>query len=189
MSFVKIADDGSGSGAAVIEAVRTAAKGDGLYTRHEYRLEQDWQYLLVSTTYRNESQEAKTITPSPVWKGLDGEQSVGDIRVGDSIDPFDKRGYAVGPVKGTTLIDEMALEPGGEKTFQVRLAVADSPLAAYGVLAAAEGPTGEVSGTVKDSAGQPAVHASLLVDIAGKRIPHYPDAEGRFSFRLPHRQP
>ena len=185
MSFVKIADDGSGSGAAVIEAVRTAAKGDGLYTRHEYRLEQDWQYLLVSSTYRNESQEAKTITPSPVWKGLDGEQSVGNIRVGDSIDPFDKRGYAVGPVMGTTLVDEMALEPGEEKTFQVRIAVADSPLAAYGVLAAAEGPTGEVSGTAKDSAGQPAVHASLLVDIAGKRIPHYPDAEGRFSFRLP----
>ncbi len=185
MSFVKIADDGSGSGTAVIEAVRTAAKGDGLYTRHEYRLEQDWQYLLVSSTYRNESQEVKTITPSPVWKGLDGEQTVGNIRVGDSIDPFDKRGYASGPVKGTTLIDEMALEPGEEKTFQVRIAVADSPLAAYGVLAAAEGPTGEVSGIAKDSAGQPAVHASLLVDIDGTRIPHYPDAEGRFSFRLP----
>lgn len=185
MSFVKIADDGSGSGTAVIEAVRTAAKGDGLYTRHEYRLEQDWQYLLVSSTYRNESQEVKTITPSPVWKGLDGEQSVGNIRVGDSIDPFDKRGYAVGPVKGTTLIDELVLEPGEEKTFQVRIAVADSPLAAYGVLAAAEGPTGEVSGIAKESAGQPAVHASLLVDIDGTRIPHYPDAEGRFSFRLP----
>lgn len=185
MSFVKIADDGSGSGTAVIEAVRTAAKGDGLSTRHEYRLEQDWQYLLVSSTYRNESQEVKTITPSPVWKGLDGEQSAGKIRVGDSIDPFDKRGYAVGPVKGTTLIDELALEPGEEKTFQVRIAVADSPLAAYGVLAAAEGPTGEVSGIAKDSAGQPAVHASLLVDIDGARIPHYPDAEGRFSFRLP----
>ncbi len=185
MSFVRIADDGSGSGTAVIEAVRTAAKDDGLYTRHEYRLEQDWQYLLVSSTYRNESQEAKTITPSPVWKGLDGEQSVGNIRVGDSIDPFDKRGYAVGPVKGTTLIDELALEPGEEKTFQVRIAVADSPLAAYGVLAAAEGPTGEVSGTAKDSDGQPAVHASLMVGIADTRIPHYPDAEGRFSFRLP----
>lgn len=185
MSFVRIADDGSGSGTAVIEAVRTAAKGDGLYTRHEYRLEQDWQYLMVSSTYRNESQEVKTITPSPVWKGLDGEQSAGNIRVGDSIDPFDKRGYAVGPVKGTTLTDELALDPGEEKTFQVRIAVADSPLAAYGVLAAAEGPTGEVSGTAMDSDGQPAVHASLLVDIDGARIPHYPDAEGRFSFRLP----
>lgn len=185
MSFVKIADDGSSSGAAVVEAVRTAAKGDGLYTRHEYRLEQDWQYLLVSSTYRNESQVAKKITPSPVWKGLDSEQTIGDIRVGDSIDPFDKRGYAVGPVKGTTLSNEVGLQPGEEKTFQVRIAVADSPLAAYGVLAAAAGATGEISGTVKDPDGQPAIHSSLIVNVGGKAVPHYPDAEGRFSFRLP----
>ncbi len=185
MSFVKIADDGSSSGAAVVEAVRTAAKGDGLYTRHEYRLEQDWQYLLVSSTYRNESQQAKKITPSPVWKGLDSEQAIGDIRVGDSIDPFDKRGYAVGPVKGTTLAADVNLQPGEEKTFQVRMAVADSPLAAYGVLAAAAGATGEVSGTAKDTDGQPAVHSSLVVNIGGKAVPHYPDAEGHFSFRLP----
>ena len=185
MSFVKIADDGSSSGAAVVEAVRTAAKGDGLYTRHEYRLEQDWQYLLVSSTYRNGSQEVKKITPSPAWKGLDSEQRIGDIRVGDSIDPFDKRGYAVGPVKGTTLANEVSLQLGEEKTFQVRMAVADSPLAAYGVLAAAAGATGEVSGTVKDPDGRPAIHSSLIVNVGGKAVPHYPDAEGRFSFRLP----
>ena len=185
MSFVKIADDGSASGAAVVEAVRTAAKGDGLYTRHEYRLEQDWQYLLVSSTYRNESQEAKTITPSPVWKGLESEQTIGNIRVGDSIDPFDKRGYAVGPVNGTTLADELTLQPGEEKTFQVRIAVADSPLAAYGVLAAAGGATGEVAGTVKDPDGRPAIHSSLIVNVDGEAVPHYPDAVGRFSFRLP----
>ncbi len=185
LSWVKIADDGSETGPAVVEAVRTAAKGDGLYTRHEYRLEHDWQYLLVSSTYRNESREAKTITPSPTWKGLDSEQAVGDIRVGDSIDPFDKRGYAVGPAKDTTLADEIELQPGEEKTFQVRVAVADSPLAAYGILAAVDGPTGEVSGTVKDPDGRPAIHSSLLVDVAGETVPHYPDADGRFSFRLP----
>jgi hypothetical protein len=184
MSYVKIAEDGSG-GAAVIEAVRTAAKGDGLYTRHEYRLQHDWQYLLVTSTYRNESQAAKTITPAPIWKGLDSEQTVGDIRVGDSIDPFDKRGYAMGPVKSATLPKEVQLQPGEEKVFQVRVGVADSPLAAYGVVAAEEGQTGEVSGTVKDGDGKPAIHGALLATLEGKQVPHYPDAEGRFSFRLP----
>ena len=185
ISFVTVADDGSTSGAAVVEAVRTAAKGDGLYTRHEYRLEQDWQYLRISSTYRNESEETKKITPSPIWKGLESEQTVGDIRIGDSIDPFDKRGYAVGPVKGTTLSEEEELPAGEEKKFQVRLAVADSPLAAYGVLVAAEAATGEVTGTVKDGDGEPAIHGSLIATLDGVSVRHYPDAEGGFSFRLP----
>ena len=54
VSYVRIADDGK-DGAAVIETVRTAPSGDGLSTRHEYRIESDWQYLLISSTYRNES--------------------------------------------------------------------------------------------------------------------------------------
>ena len=67
VSYVRIADDGK-DGAAVIETVRTAPSGDGLFTRHEYRIESDWQYLLISSTYRNESAEAKKITPLPAWK-------------------------------------------------------------------------------------------------------------------------
>ena len=184
MSYVKIVEDGSG-GAAVIEAVRTAPKGDGLYTRHEYRLEHDWQHILVTSTYRNESPGPKTIQPAPVWKGLADEKKLGPVMVGDSIDAFDKRAYASGPVGETTSLGQFQLQPGEEKVFQVALTAADAPLAAYGLLASLTGETGEVSGSLRDSGGNPPVHARLLAEIEGQTLAQYPDAEGRISFRLP----
>ena len=184
LSRVSIVDERSG-GAAVVEAVRTAALGDGLYSRHEYRLEPDWQFLLVTSTYRNDSGEPVSITPAPTWKGLENEQTVQGIRIGDSIDPFDKRAYAVAGADAPTVPDETTLESGGEQTFRIRVAVADSPLAAYGVLAAAQGPTGEVEGTVMDTAGKPATHGALAVSVAGEWVSQYPDSQGRVAFRLP----
>ncbi len=184
LSRVAVVEDGS-SGAAVVEAVRTAAMGDGLHTRHEYRLEPGWQYLLVTSTFRNESQVPVPITPAPVWKGLESEQSVHGVLLGDSVDPFDKRAYAVAPADGVAIPSEAVLQPGEERTIAVRVAVADSPLAAFGVLASQRGPTGEVSGTVKDGRGQPAVHGSLQVSLDGEWVRQYPDADGRIDFRLP----
>ena len=184
MSWVRVVSDGS-SGPAVVEAVRTAAIGDGLHTRHEYRLEPGWRYLLVTSTYRNESQSPVTVSPAPVWKGLNGEITVDGILLGDSIDPFDKRAYAVAPASGTTIPAERVLAPGDETESAIRVAVADSPLSALGVLAAERGPTGEVTGTVGDSEGTPAVHGALRIVIDGEPVNQYPDSDGRFSFRLP----
>ena len=185
ISHVRIVDDGS-NGAAVIEAVRSAAKGDGLYTRHEYRLEADWRHILVTSTYRNEGREPKDVTPRPAWKGLVEEKQAGVIRVGDSVDAFDKRAYAWGPADGSTdLPEKTSLKPGEEKVYRVAFAAADSPLAAFGVLAALNGKTGEVAGAVRDTAGSAPIHASLLVSVSGQTLPHYPDAGGKFSFRLP----
>ena len=65
------------------------------------------------------------------------------------------------------------------------LAVADSPLAAYGKLASLRSATGEVAGTAKDSGGRPALHASLLVNVRSSSLPAYPDAAGNFAFQLP----
>lgn len=184
LSRVTVVEDGS-SGAAVVEAVRTAAIGDGLYSRHEYRLEPDWPFLLVTSTYRNESEKSISVSPAPVWKGLENEQIVDGIMIGDSIDPFDKRAYAIVSADAEPVPDETALEPGQARTFRIRVAVADSPLAAYGLLAAEQGPTGEVEGAITDTTGQPAIHGSLAVSIAGEWVLQYPDAEGRVAFRLP----
>ena len=184
LSRVAIVDDGSG-GAAIVEAVRTAAVGDGLYSRHEYRLEPDWQFLLVTSAYENDSQESVSIAPAPIWKGLENEQTVGGIMIGDSIDPFDKRAYAVASADAPMVPAETSLEPGQEQTFRIRVAVGDSPLAAYGVLAAEQGPTGEVEGTITDTSGKPAVHGALAVSVAGEWVSQYPDSQGRVGFRLP----
>ncbi|MBM3810107.1 MAG: carboxypeptidase regulatory-like domain-containing protein [Acidimicrobiia bacterium] len=179
VSWVRVAGEG------VIEVVRTAAQGGGLYTRHEYRLEPGWQHLLITSTYRNESGQGKKIAPRAVWKGLAQEWKVGAVTVGDSIDPFDKRAYAFGPAADTASLDETELRAGEEKSFRMALAVADSPLAAYGVLAALQVSAGTVSGAAVDAGGEPALHASLFVEVQGQRLPAYPDAKGAFSFSLP----
>lgn len=184
MSWVKLVE-GLPSGAAAVEAVRTAAAGDGLYTRHEYRLESDWQYVLITSTYRNEGEQPKTITPPAAWKGLDSEMQAGEVRTADSIDPFDKRGYAWAPIEPPTFPEEVELKPGEERVFKTALGVADSPLAAYGVVRSLVGETGEAAGRVADPEGAPAVHGDLSVEVEGVRLLHYPDAEGNYSFRLP----
>ncbi len=177
LSWVRVVKDG------MVEAVRTAAKGEGLYQRHEYRVEPGWQYVLVTSTYRNESQAAKRITPPPVWKQFSQVWKAGEVRVGDSIDPADKRAYAWAPVG--KMEEEASLGAGEERTYAVALAVAESPAAAYGVLAAKKGAAAEVTGAIVDASGAPAAAAVLFLDIEGTTLPAYPDAQGRLALRLP----
>jgi hypothetical protein len=185
LSWVRVANDGS-DGGGLIEAVRTAAKGEGLYTRHEYRLESGWQHVLVISTFRNESSTPTKATPLPVWKGLSTEWDVAGVHIGDSIDPFDKRAYAYAPAPGAPPLEkEIELKPGEERVFRIVLATASSPLAAYGVIAALSKPAGDVSGAVRDPSGAGAIHGSLLVTVDGKPIPYYPDAGGTIAFQIP----
>jgi hypothetical protein len=186
VSYVRIVSDGE-DGAAVVEVVRTAAKGDGLYTRHEYRLEPGWQYLLITSTYRNESAKTQDISPLPLWRQFSQEWRIGGIRIGDSTDPFDKRAFAwtFRVAAGSTPPEgDVRLDSGQEASFVVAVAVGDSPLAAYGVLAALTSGTGVVEGRADDGV-MPAAHASLLVQLDEKWLPAYTDASGRFAFHLP----
>lgn len=183
-SWVRVAADGNG-GSARVEAVRTAAQGNGLHSRHEYRLDRGWSHLLVTSTYRNESREPVRITPRPVWKGFSKEWKVGGIRVADAIDPFDKRAYAWASEDGADLPEAMDLAPGEEKTFALRVVPAASPAAAYGILASMRAPAGTVAGEAKSQAGEPATNAAVWVSVEGEKLPAYPDAGGRFEFPLP----
>ena len=184
ISYVRIVE-GAPRGTAAIEVARYAASGDGVYTKHEYRLQDNWQHLLITSTYRNESNEVKKIAPLPVWNRFPLELAVGTVHLGDSIDPSDKRGYAYGTTTGEELPKEAELKPGEERTYAVALAVADSPLAAYGLIASLRGQVGQVSGSVVDPSGKPAMQGRLMVQVAGKAVQHYPDRQGRFSFVLP----
>lgn len=181
ISYVRVAESGP---RAAVEAVRTAAQSDGLYTRHEYSLEQDWQHILITSTYRNESRQPKTIPPQPAWKAFSTEWDVAGVQVGDAIDPFDKRAYAYTSLSGT-IEKEATLQPSETRTYKVALAVADSPAAAYGVIAALLGPTGALTATVKDDSPEPPLHGALLLPVAGKNLPAYPNAAGAIALRLP----
>ncbi len=194
ISYVRIGGDGS-NGRAWVETVRTSGKGDGLFTRHVYVLEEDWQHVLIRSTYRNDSDEAIEIQPLPVWKAPVRHSSmtqfsdfweVGEVRIGDSIDPFDKRAYAWTPIgENDPLPDRVTLQPGEQKDYAVALAVSDSPLAAYGVAAALQEATGKVEGRVIDRDGKAAIHASVLVTVGQTELPAYPSGAGLFSLPLP----
>src|SRR5262245_38638502 len=116
VSWVRVVE--SSDAAGVIESVPNAAKGNGLYTRHEYRLQPGWQHLLVTSTYRNESGKPLTIRPGAEWRGFEDsrEWTVGGVHVADATDPFDKRGYAWGfaPGEGPAQ-QEVPLAPGQER--------------------------------------------------------------------------
>ncbi len=196
LSLVQIGNPGRG-GIARLEAVRTAAKGEGLAIRHEYELAAGQPYVRITSTYRNQFGDNKTINPRAAWKEFSQRWNVGGIQVGDSIDAFDKRAYAwaalqTGGRKGRSprllaspLPKEVDLPPGEARQFAIAVAVAASPLEAYGILASLGTKAGQVAGNAANPGGAPAVNAGILVEIQGTKLPSYPDAQGNFQFRLP----
>ena len=196
LSLVQISNPGT-AGIARLEAVRTAAKGEGLAIRHEYELAAGQPFVKITSTYRNQFGGNKTIEPGAAWKEFSRRWTVGAIQVGDSIDPFDKRAYAwaalqTGGRRGRSarllaspLPEKVDLPPGEERRFAIAVTVAASPLEAYGILASLGRKAGQVAGTAAGPGGAPAVHARVLVEIQGEKLPAYPDAQGNFQFQLP----
>jgi hypothetical protein len=178
LSWVRVVKDGR-DGEAVVESVRTAAAGNRVFTRHEYKIAAGWQHLVVTSVWRNESRQAVEITPRPAWKEFSERWDAGKIHVGDAIDAFDKRAYAWVELSGD-FSEKISLAPGGEHRVELALAMSDSPLAAYGMAAALQEATGTVTGVLRD-----ADHSAVFVEVGGKAIPAYPDKEGRFRFQLP----
>ncbi|MBI1355202.1 MAG: hypothetical protein GC160_12715 [Acidobacteria bacterium] len=184
VSFVRLAEPGPG-GERAVETVRTAALGEGLGVTHRYGLRPGARHVEIDSTWTNESAEPRKIDPRPAWHGLDNEARAGAVRTGDSVDPFDKRGYAWAPLEPAELPDALTLQPGESATVRLALAVAGSPLEAYGVIADLLGPALAVSGRAVDREGRPALHGAVFATVAGTRLTAYPDAEGRYAFRLP----
>jgi carboxypeptidase family protein len=187
VSLVRIVSEGR-DGEAVIETIVTAANNNGLFKRHEYRLKDDWQGVLVVTTYRNESSENKTGSVDDRWTNFLTNGTIRAIAWADAVDPADKAGYAYawierdGMSKPPQVLD---LKPGQELKFARFLAVGRSPAEAFGIVSAMREKTGAVSGSIKDEKGQPLPQANVTITIDGKRILAYPDENGRFTLRLP----
>lgn len=194
VSYVRIASNGGDGKDAVVETVVTAANNNGIYRRQEYRLRDGWQGLLITTTLRNDGKEAMKLRAADRWTVFNRTGAVGDITWADAIDPADKAGYACAaaepdgkPAKAPP--EDVDLPGGREITFARFLAVGRSPAEAVGVVAAFRGPTGEVSGAVKDAGGSPVRTATLALSAgdapSAGAPPAYPDEKGDFSFRLP----
>ena len=191
VSWVRVAKDGK-DGEAVIETVVTSPNNGGLYKRHEYRLRDGWQGVLVVTTYRNAGKDTRKGTVDDRWTTFTSMGTAGDIAWADAVDPADKAGYARGWVERDGLKappTELELKPGQEISFARFIAVGTSPLQAVGVVKAFRGEAGGVvSGSVKDSAGKAIATARIVTAVAPgastNRPAAYPSAAGEVSLWL-----
>jgi hypothetical protein len=190
VSWVRVAKDGK-DGEAVVETVLTSANNKGIFKRHEYRLRDDWQGVQIVTTLRNETDTAQQIATDDRWTTFLRTGNVQSITWADAVNPRDKAGYAYGIVGSEQTSPDRSLElkPNQTVTFTRFLAVGHSPAEAVGLVAALRGATGIVSGQIKDRSGAPISTAEVIVrslSMQNRTNPAaYPDADGRFSFRLP----
>lgn len=189
VSYVKIANVKE-EGSAAVESVTTAAKNGGVFKRHEYRVKDGVQGIFITTVLRNETDKPqKAFTKDDLTK-FDSTGTTSDgIRWTDAINPAHKCGYALAilSVTGAAKLEEtLELQPKQEVVISRFFAVGTSPAQAVGEAREVKGgKPGIVSGQVSGADGKGIATASILVPDGGKTIPAYPDAEGKFSLKLP----
>lgn len=189
VSYVKIANVKE-EGSAAVESVTTAAKNGGVFKRHEYRVKDDVQGIFITTVLRNETDKPqKTFTKDGFTKFDTTGTTADGIRWADSINPAHKCGYAFGTliVSGIEkLADAIELQPKQEVVISRFFSVGTSPAQAVGEVRAVKGDkVTVVSGQLTGEDGKGIATASILVPEGKNTIPGYPDADGKFSLKLP----
>src|SRR5688572_26168915 len=190
VSWVRIVKDGR-DGEAMIETVTTAESNEGLYRKHEYRLRDGWQGVLVTTTLKNEGPEGRAMVVEDRWTNFTRSGKFGDITWADAVDPADKAGYAFASIEkggGEGAPGNVQLDPGQGVTFSRFLAVGASPAHAIGVIAEMRGENSTFATTIRGNDNKPVATAKLAIYPRGAEaktaFPAYPDAEGRIGFAL-----
>lgn len=189
VSYVKILDSKEKSVAAA-ESVTTAAKNGGVYKRHEYRVQDGTQGIFITTTLRNETDKPqKVFTKSDLTRFDVTGMTTDGIFWTDAINPAHKCGYAVGTLNVTgaeKVEDTMELAPKQEVVISRFFAVGTSPAQAVGEFRSVKGvKLGSVDGLILDAKSKGITTARIVVPEGAKGIPAYPDAEGKFSLKLP----
>ncbi|MBL9139139.1 MAG: CehA/McbA family metallohydrolase [Verrucomicrobiales bacterium] len=187
VAHVRVVRDGT-EGDAVVETVIDAAMNEGLAVRHTYVLREDWQGLLILTNLRNTGREIRRFETGDRWRTLSDIVVVRGTTVGDASDPADKCAYAYRWFEGPGWVlpeEEVTVAAGVEVTFARGLVVADSPAAAFGVLASYVEGTAPVRGSLRNERGMAVTTARVEIRIADQWLAAYPDARGNLQFPLP----
>ena len=189
VNYVRIAENGA-EGRAVIETMTSTAKSGSLFRQHQYILEDGWEGVLIITTLRNESGQKQITSVADVWTQMRSKGSVDGIQWADAIDPADKCGYAYAWVKEEGVTEqpkgrELELNVGDAVTYARFLAVGDSPAEAVGIVSARRDSarTGKIRGAILDETGKGIATGRVL--IGEKKVPAYPDKDGKIAIRFP----
>jgi len=189
VSWVRVATPAAHPNEAIVECVISGALNGGLAKRHEYKLQDGWQGVLITTTVTNESAKPQSLPLADKWTNFKRTGSAFGIAWSEAIDPADRAGYAYGLVEmpaGFAPTKPTELKPGQSITFSRFLAIGHSPLEAVGLVAEKRGAVGKVSGLLKDAAGQPVATAQVLVSTESSTAGvAQTDKEGGFAFSLP----
>lgn len=189
VSYVKIANVKE-AGSAAVESVTTAAKNGGVFKRHEYRVKDGVQGIFITTVLRNESDKPQKTFTKDDFTRFDSTGITSDgIRWADAINPAHKCGYAFAMLKVTGIekvTDTIELQPKQEVVISRFFAVGTSPAQAVGEVRQVKGDkVTVVSGQIYDETGKGVMSASILVPEGKNTVSGYPDAEGKFSLKLP----
>lgn len=191
VDHVRIAMEGAKGEAAVETFVSQATDKNRFKVRHEYRLRDGWQGLLVVTTLENFSGEPKKVNLGDKWTVFPVTGTSGEVTWADAVDPADKAGYAFAmvPFEGIEVpkSSTVTLAAGEAVKFARFLAVGRSPAEAVGIVAKQRGDAvARVGGRITDDNGAAVATARLSFDF-GKdgKVPAYLDAEGRLDIVLP----
>ncbi len=175
---------------AAVESVTTAALGGGVFKRHEYRVKDGVQGVFITTTLRNETDKPQKVNTKSDFTRFDSTGMVsGGIFWADAINPAHKCGYAVSALEVTgigQLSDTLELAPAQEVVIARFFAIGTSPAEAIGEFRSVkDGRLGLVSGQITGPDGKGVATATILVPDGANQVPAYPDAEGKFSLKLP----
>lgn len=187
VSYVRIVP-GVPEGQAAVETVVSAANNEGLYKRHEYRLADHAQGVLIITHLRNESGQTKTIKTADRWTTVTQLGVANGITVANAIDPADKAGYAYAWIESGDLKappSEIKLAAGAGITYARFLSIGNSPGEAFGIVAANREPTGTLSGWIRDAQHRAIPSSQVDIKFANLAIPVYPNDLGFFRVSLP----
>ena len=189
VSYVKIANVKE-AGSVAVESVTTAAKNGGVFKRHEYRVKDGVQGIFISTVLRNETDKPQKTFTKDDFTRFDSTGITSDgIRWADAINPAHKCGYAFAMLKVTGIekvTDTIELQPKQEVVISRFFAVGTSPAQAVGEVRQVKGDkVTVVSGQIYDETGKGVMSASILVPEGESTVSGYPDAEGKFSLKLP----
>lgn len=189
VSYVKTVATKS-EGEAAVESVKTAAKNGGVFKRNEYRVKDGVQGIFITTIFRNESATAQKVSTKDDLTKFDstGETSDG-IRWADAINPAHKCGYAIAILSLTGIekfTDTIELAPKQEVVIARVFAVGTSPAQAVGEARAVKGvKQGTLGGQIVGADGKGISTAAITILDGKKTLTAYPDAEGKYSFKLP----